>query len=69
VAGAFRDCHYEPASRLSAVELEHVLADEVGLGRLSGNARILHDVYFPLRQGIADDHDLRIAHASAGGAR
>ncbi len=33
-----------------------------------GNARLLHDVYLPIRPGAADDHDLRIAHASAGGA-
>ena len=32
VAGAVRDRHHQPAPRLPAVELGHVLADGLGLG-------------------------------------
>ena len=49
-------------------ELEHVLADGLGLGGLRGHAGLLHDVHFPVHPRAADDHDFRAAHAPAGSA-
>src|SRR6202044_3174909 len=68
VAGAVCDCYHESPPGLPALELGHVLADNLGLGGVCGDDWSLHDLHLPVRASAADDHDLRIAHAAAGRA-
>ena len=65
VAGAFRHRRDQPAPRFSAVFLGHLHPDEMGLGDLHRNARILHVPDFPLRARAALDLDFRSARSGA----
>ena len=66
VAGAIRDCGDQSASRLSAVVVGHVSADDVGLDDVHRHDRIFLYAVVSVHSLPADDFDFRDAHDFAG---
>ena len=64
VARAVRHRRHEPAPRLPAVVVGHVLPDAVGLHDVLRNDRPVHHAVLPVHPRAADDLDLRDADAS-----
>ena len=67
VARALRDRRHQPAPRLPAVVVGHVLADAVGLDDVLRHHRPVPDAVLPVHPGAADDLDLRDADDRARG--
>ncbi len=67
VARALRHRRHQPAPRLPAVVVGHVLADAVGHHDVRRHDWAVRDAVLPLHPGAADDLDLRDADAGAGG--
>ena len=66
VARALRHRRHQPAPRLPAVVVGHVLADAVGLDDVLRHHRPVPDAVLPVHPGAADDFDLRDADDRAG---
>ena len=65
VARAVRHRRHEPAPRLPALVMGHVLADAVGLDDVFRDHRAVRHAVLPVHPGAADDLDLRDADGRA----